>query len=184
MTAKEALEKIKTLFTDVPELKETEMMDGRKMKYEGELMVGTKCAIVNPEGAMMTIEDGEYELKDGRKLVVVAGVIAEIKEKVEEVKEEVKTEVDMSAMFTEINNRLSTLQEENTSLKTKLEQIKSNFESFQSTVKEGFKVVEAIASAPVEPPIEKPKNIFSVDKEKNSNKFLAMGDVIKNLQSN
>lgn len=183
MTAKEALEKIKTLFTDVPELKETEMMDGRKMKYEGELMVGTKCAIVNPEGAMMTIEDGEYELKDGRKLVVVAGVIAEIKEKVEEVvKPEV--EVEMSAMFTEINNRLSTLQEENTSLKTKLEQIKSNFESFQSTVKEGFKVVEAIASAPVEPPIEKPKNIFSVDKEKNSNKFLAMGDVIKNLQSN
>ena len=183
MTAKEALEKIKTLFTDVPELKETEMMDGRKMKYEGELMVGTKCAIVNPEGAMMTIEDGEYELKDGRKLVITGGVIAEIKEKVEEVvKPEV--EVEMSAMFTEIHNRLSSLQEENTSLKTKLEQIKSNFESFQSTVKEGFKVVEAIASAPVEAPIEKPKNIFSVDKEKNENKFLAMGDVIKNLQSN
>ena len=123
MTAKEALEKIKTLFTDVPELKETEMMDGRKMKYEGELMVGTKCAIVNPEGAMMTIEDGEYELKDGRKLVITGGVIAEIKEKVEEVvKPEV--EVEMSAMFTEIHNRLSSLQEENTSLKTKLEQSK------------------------------------------------------------
>lgn len=183
MTAKEALEKIKTLFTDVPELKETEMMDGRKMKYEGELKVGTKCAIVNPEGAMMTIEDGEYELKDGRKLVITGGVIAEIKDKVEEdVMPEV--EIEMSAMFTEIHNRLSSLQEENTSLKTKLEQIKANFESFQSTVKEGFKVVEAIASAPVEPPIEKPKNIFSVDKEKNSNKFLAMGDVIKNLQSN
>ena len=183
MTAKEALEKIKTLFTDVPELKETEMMDGRKMKYEGELMVGTKCAIVNPEGAMMTIEDGEYELKDGRKLVITGGVIAEIKDKVEEdVMPEV--EIEMSAMFTEIHNRLSSLQEENTSLKTKLEQIKSNFESFQSTVKEGFKVVEAIASAPVEAPIEKPKNIFSVDKEKNENKFLAMGDVIKNLQSN
>lgn len=183
MTAKEALEKIKTLFTDVPELKETEMMDGRKMKYEGELKVGTKCAIVNPEGAMMTIEDGEYELKDGRKLVITGGVIAEIKDKVEEdVMPEV--EVEMSAMFTEIHNRLSSLQEENTSLKTKLEQIKSNFESFQSTVKEGFKVVEAIASAPVEAPIEKPKNIFSVDKEKNENKFLAMGDVIKNLQSN
>lgn len=183
MTAKEALEKIKTLFTDVPELKETEMMDGRKMKYEGELKVGTKCAIVNPEGAMMTIEDGEYELKDGRKLVITGGVIAEIKDKVEEdVMPEV--EIEMSAMFTEIHNRLSSLQEENTSLKTKLEQIKSNFESFQSTVKEGFKVVEAIASAPVEAPIEKPKNIFSVDKEKNENKFLAMGDVIKNLQSN
>ena len=183
MTAKEALEKIKTLFTDVPELKETEMMDGRKMKYEGELKVGTKCAIVNPEGAMMTIEDGEYELKDGRKLVITGGVIAEIKDKVEEdVLPEV--EIEMSAMFTEIHNRLSSLQEENTSLKTKLEQIKANFESFQSTVKEGFKVVEAIASAPVEAPIEKPKNIFSVDKEKNENKFLAMGDVIKNLQSN
>lgn len=183
MTAKEALEKIKTLFTDVPELKETEMMDGRKMKYEGELKVGTKCAIVNPEGAMMTIEDGEYELKDGRKLVITGGVIAEIKDKVEEdVMPEV--EIEMSAMFTEIHNRLSSLQEENTSLKTKLEQIKANFESFQSTVKEGFKIVEAIASAPVEAPIEKPKNIFSVDKEKNSNKFLAMGDVIKNLQSN
>lgn len=183
MTAKEALEKIKTLFTDVPELKETEMMDGRKMKYEGELKVGTKCAIVNPEGAMMTIEDGEYELKDGRKLVITGGVIAEIKDKVEEdVMPEV--EIEMSAMFTEIHNRLSSLQEENTSLKTKLEQIKANFESFQSTVKEGFKVVEAIASAPVEAPIEKPKNIFSVDKEKNENKFLAMGDVIKNLQSN
>ena len=84
------LEKIKSLLTSEVKLEQMLMGDG-VTKIEAETFEpGSEVFVVTEDEQKIAVPVGEYELEDGRILVIVEeGIISEVKEKVEEVEEEV-----------------------------------------------------------------------------------------------
>ena len=87
------LEKIKALLSNEVKLEQMLMGDG-VTKIEAETFeAGKEVFVVTEDEQKIAVPVGEYELEDGRILVVVEeGIISEVKEKEEEVEEEVKEE--------------------------------------------------------------------------------------------
>jgi hypothetical protein len=90
------LEKIKALLSNEVKLEQMLMGDG-VTKIEAETFeAGKEVFVVTEDEQKIAVPVGEYELEDGRILVIVEeGIISEVKEKeeeVEEVEEEVKEE--------------------------------------------------------------------------------------------
>lgn len=54
--------------------------DKSPLIYEGELAVGIEVMVEDEEGNVVAASDGEYNLEDGRVVVVKDGKVAEIKE--------------------------------------------------------------------------------------------------------
>lgn len=54
--------------------------DKSPLIYEGELAVGIEVMVEDEEGNVVAAPDGEYNLEDGRVVVVKDGKVAEIKE--------------------------------------------------------------------------------------------------------
>ena len=54
--------------------------DKSPLIYEGELAVGIEVMVEDEEGNVVAAPDGEYNLEDGRVVVVADGKVAEIKE--------------------------------------------------------------------------------------------------------
>ena len=84
------LEKIKALLSNEVKLEQMLMGDG-VTKIEADMFeAGKEVFVVTEDEQKIAVPVGEYELEDGRILVIVEeGIISEIKEKVEEVEEEV-----------------------------------------------------------------------------------------------
>ena len=94
------LEKIKALLSNEVKLEQMLMGDG-VTKIEADMFeAGKEVFVVTEDEQKIAVPVGEYELEDGRILVIVEeGIISEIKEKVEEVEEEeVKEEEVTEAM--------------------------------------------------------------------------------------
>lgn len=73
------------------------MADGSMAVIEPDVSVGSAIVIMDSEGNPVAAPAGEYELEDGRVLVVVeAGVIDEIRESLEEEIEEDDTDQDLA----------------------------------------------------------------------------------------
>lgn len=84
------LEKIKALLSNEVKLEQMLMGDG-VTKIEAETFeAGKEVFVVTEDEQKIAVPVGEYELEDGRILVIVEeGIISEVKEKEEEVEEEV-----------------------------------------------------------------------------------------------
>ena len=84
------LEKIKAMLSNEIKLEQMLMGDG-VTKIEADMFeAGKEVFVVTEDEQKIAVPVGEYELEDGRILVIVEeGIISEIKEKVEEVEEEV-----------------------------------------------------------------------------------------------
>ena len=95
------LEKIKALLSNEVKLEQMLMGDG-VTKIEADMFeAGKEVFVVTEDEQKIAVPVGEYELEDGRILVIVEeGIISEIKEKVEEEveEEEVKEEEVTEAM--------------------------------------------------------------------------------------
>lgn len=94
------LEKIKALLSNEVKLEQMLMGDG-VTKIEAETFeAGKEVFVVTEDEQKIAVPVGEYELEDGRILVIVEeGIISEVKEKEEEVEEEVApTEEPTEAM--------------------------------------------------------------------------------------
>lgn len=87
------LEKIKAMLSNEIKLEQMLMGDG-VTKIEAESFeAGKEVFVVTEDEQKIAVPVGEYELEDGRILVIVEeGIISEVKEKEEEVEEEVKEE--------------------------------------------------------------------------------------------
>ena len=84
------LEKIKSLLTSEVKLEQMLMGDGVTTIEAETFEAGSEVFVVTEDEQKIAVPVGEYELEDGRILVIVEeGIISEIKEKVEEVEEEV-----------------------------------------------------------------------------------------------
>jgi hypothetical protein len=90
------LEKIKALLSNDVKLEQMLMGDGVTKIEADSFEAGKEVFVVTEDEQKIAVPVGEYELEDGRILVIVEeGIISEIKEKeeeVEEVEEEVKEE--------------------------------------------------------------------------------------------
>lgn len=93
------LEKIKALLSNEVKLEQMLMGDG-VTKIEADMFeAGKEVFVVTEDEQKIAVPVGEYELEDGRILVIVEeGIISEIKEKVEEVEEEEVKEDEVEAM--------------------------------------------------------------------------------------
>jgi hypothetical protein len=87
------LEKIKAMLSNEIKLEQMLMGDG-VTKIEAETFeAGKEVFVVTEDEQKIAVPVGEYELEDGRILVIVEeGIISEVKEKEEEEEEEVKEE--------------------------------------------------------------------------------------------
>ena len=90
------LEKIKAMLSNEVKLEQMLMGDGVTKIEADSFEAGKEVFVVTEDEQKIAVPVGEYELEDGRILVIVEeGIISEIKEKeeeVEEVEEEVKEE--------------------------------------------------------------------------------------------
>jgi len=90
------LEKIKALLSNEVKLEQMLMGDGVTKIEADSFEAGKEVFVVTEDEQKIAVPVGEYELEDGRILVIVEeGIISEVKEKeeeVEEVEEEVKEE--------------------------------------------------------------------------------------------
>ena len=86
------INQIKTLLGMEVKLEQMKLMDGVTILEADSFEAGNEVFIVTEDEQKIPVPVGEYELEDGRILVVVEeGIISEIKEKVEE-EEEVEVE--------------------------------------------------------------------------------------------
>lgn len=96
------LEKIKSLLSNEVKLEQMLMGDG-VTKIEADMFeAGKEVFVVTEDEQKIAVPVGEYELEDGRILVIVEeGIISEIKEKVEEIEEEEITEEEVTEAMPE-----------------------------------------------------------------------------------
>lgn len=96
---KNALKTIKTFLGMEVKLEQMKLADGQTIIEADSFEQGNAVMIVVPDAEPIALEVGDYELEDGRILVVKeAGIIAEIKEaEMEEEAEEVEEEMPVEA---------------------------------------------------------------------------------------
>jgi len=97
MNKKEILDEVKRLLFNKPvenKFLDAELVDGTKVRVDGELVADTAVFVVDAEGNETPAPDGEHLLSDEKTLVVTAdGKIVEVKEvETEDLQEEVEEE--------------------------------------------------------------------------------------------
>jgi len=164
------LEKIKALLSNEIKLEQMLMGDGVTKIEADSFEAGKEVFVVTEDEQKIAVPVGEYELEDGRILVIVEeGIISEVKEKeeeVEEVEEEVKEETTEAMPEEEMSAPVSTpkktiesivketffsemekLKEENEALKVELAKLSKVAEVIEEKT-ELFETPEPIAFNP------------------------------------
>ena len=162
---KKAIKTLKTFLGMETKLEDMPLADGMTTIQADMFEVGEAVFIVVDEAEPVPLPVGDYELADGRLLVVeVEGIIAEIKEMEEETEEVEPTEVPVEAektMQTTTAKKIvrSTVEEQHFSkLETKIEELEAKIVEL-SKVKEVVEVVELEEVKPIKHnPENKSKN--------------------------
>jgi hypothetical protein len=150
------LEKIKALLSNEIKLESMLMADGVTKIEADTFEAGKEVFVVTEDEQKIAVPVGEYELEDGRILVIVEeGIISEIKEKeeeVEEVKEEVTEEVPAEATEPEMSAPVSTPKKTVESIVketffSEMEKLKEENEALKSELAKLSKVDEVAAEA-------------------------------------
>ncbi len=179
MTVTEAIEKIKVLLSEAPEMQTEEvatepttelafetydLIDGSKIDLSA-LEIGADAMLVDESGNAVAAPSGEYELADGTMISVMDGKVEGIESPMAE-SPEVEEAVEMAEepnQFDEMNATIGYLQAENEALKAKLTEIEGKFEQGFSEV---IGALEALATLPSADPIQAPKQAFKVTESK------------------
>jgi hypothetical protein len=188
MTVTEAIEKIKVLLSDNPEVQTEEvatepateltfetydLIDGSKIDLSS-LEIGADAMLVDESGNAVAAPSGEYELADGTKISVMDGKVEGIESPLAEMPE-VEEAVEMAEepnQFEEMNATIGYLQAENEALKAKLGEMEGKFEQGFAQV---ISALEALAILPSADPIQAPKQAFKVTESKSEkvDRFMA-----------
>ena len=152
---KKAIKTLKTFLGMETKLEDMPLADGMTTIQADMFEVGEAVFIVVDEAEPVPLPVGDYELADGRLLVVeVEGIIAEIKEVAEETEEAEPTEVPVEAektMQTTTAKKIvrSTVEEQHFSkLETKITELEAKILEL-SKVKEVVEVVELEEVKPI-----------------------------------
>lgn len=179
LTVTEAIEKIKVLLSEAPEMQTEEvatepttelafetydLKDGSKIDLSA-LEIGADAMLVDESGNAVAAPSGEYELADGTMISVMDGKVEGIESPMAE-SPEVEEAIEMAEepnQFEEMNATIGYLQAENEALKAKLTEIEGKFEQGFSEV---IGALEALATLPSADPIQAPKQAFKVTESK------------------
>lgn len=114
--------------TDKEKMMKTSLMDGTKVKVEGDLMVGSKV-MIEKDGEWIQAPEGQHDLEDGRVIYVDAeGMINEI-----QTPDTKKEDEEMSELFSSISklvDEVKELRKELGEIKTENQELKSKFSKF------------------------------------------------------
>lgn len=149
---KNALKTIKTFLGMEVKLEQMKLADGQTIIEADSFEQGNAVMIVVPDAEPIALEVGEYELEDGRILVVKeAGIIAEIKEaqmeeEAEEVEEEMPVEADTTPDVTPTQTTAkkivkSTIEEQHFA---KVEELEAKIVELEAKIVELTKVEEVV----------------------------------------
>lgn len=149
---KNALNTIKTFLGMEVKLEQMKLADGQTIIEADSFEQGNAVMIVVPDAEPIALEVGEYELEDGRILVVKeVGIIAEIKEaqmeeEAEEVEEEMPVEADTTSEVTPTQTTAkkivkSTIEEHHFA---KVEELEAKIVELEAKIVELTKVEEVI----------------------------------------
>jgi hypothetical protein len=150
------LEKIKALLSNEIKLEQMLMGDGVTKIEADTFEAGKEVFVVTEDEQKIAVPVGEYELEDGRILVIVEeGIISEVKEKeeeVEEVEEEVKEETTESMPEEEMSAPVSTPKKTIESIVketffSEMEKLKEENEALKSELAKLSKVDEVAVEA-------------------------------------
>lgn len=201
MNLKEGIEKLKGLIekfnvepivTTEQSFTEAKLMDGVTIvQFDApELSQGVAVNVVTPEG-ILPMPDGEYELEDGSKLVVMGGLVAEYEKAEAMPEDETNAPVAVAEPTTPATGEMEVKTAPKRVIKSQVEEhifslelegfepIKVDFSSmFKALVdenkalkdinKEMFGIVKAISSEPSVTPTEKVNKPFSVKEQRSS----------------
>jgi len=126
-------------------LASAKLADGTMVEAEV-LEAGQNIFLIGSEGEKVAVPVGEYQMEDGRILVVTEeGVIAEIKEKAEEAEQEVTIEVEAAAEpnISEVMAMIQSLKEEVEMMKAEM----GNKEEMSVEVEKEEEVKEVVMAA-------------------------------------
>jgi hypothetical protein len=107
---------------------------------------GVDILIVDAEGKTTPAMDGEYKLETGETVVVVDGLVFEIKPM--EVEEEVEMEAEISARFEALANRIADLESKNTELSTQLASVTESKTNAETKLKATEKQLVELSKKP------------------------------------
>lgn len=134
---------------------EAPLPDGTSIKYEGDkLDVGVPVLMVTPEGELPA-PDGEITLADGTVITIVGGLVSEMKP--------ATPAAPAPAESPELMSRITQLETELASLKTRLSAVKPNTElaALKDQVKTLTVILSKICDTPTTDPIEQPTSTFA-----------------------
>lgn len=138
--------------------------DGSIFKVTGEeLQVDAKVELVNEDGSLTEVADGEYVLEDGTKIIVVASMITEVVA-AEDMTEE-KTEDSKEAVNVELSSQLLELSKVVEAQKNEIDSLRKSVNESKEVVSEIFKVVEKISEAPSVAATSVKKNAFKLEEK-------------------
>lgn len=181
---KEFASAIKLAFSNLmgteKKFKSETLADGTVISYDGDMpMMNMPVMVTAPDGTQLPAPDGEIVLPDGSTLVIVSGVITDIKpagggaeaEKPAMTGEQVMNEKTLSTpqakaiiesvvresrFATELNEKFEAVTKENTELKAKIELLEKANEKQTEFAKQLSTAVEKLGDTPSED-TEKPK---------------------------
>ena len=189
MTAKEALEQIKSLlFSDevvstpeevITEFAEGVLADGTIVKFD-KLEVGGLISVVTEEGEIPA-PVGEHELEDGTIVIVSEpGVIAEVKM----VEEEVSVEVEVEQSQDEAFNYDAKFLEISDSFNSKMSEIETKVSALNDVTKKLIEFMEAFATIESAPETQAPKNTFlAQSKNVKSDSFKKLQNIFQTIKN-
>jgi hypothetical protein len=171
------INQIKTLLGMEVKLEQMKLMDGVTVLEADMFEAGNEIFVVTEDEQKIPVPVGEYEMEDGRMLIVVEeGIISEIKEKVEEeeveveepIEEEAKKEQEMETAKSNPKKVVeSTIKE---SFFSEIEALKKENEMLKAELSKSNEVKEVELSEEVKPISFNPENENKVESIKFASK--------------
>lgn len=184
----EAEESVEEVELAVIEFAESQLLDGTKVKIEGDLAVGNKV-LVEKDGEYIQAPEGQHDLADGRVIYVDAdGLINEIQTPdTKKVDEEMAIAVEAAPYVEEGVGMTSSINEEVMARLAKCEEMISEMMSKQEQMSNFSKIVEDkldsfIKDTPAELEFKSIKSDFSSKVEMNKTKADSNLEAIKNIR--
>jgi hypothetical protein len=161
---------------------------------------GTKIMVSALEvGGIVTLEDGtpapagEHTLADGTEIVLAeGGVIAEIKPKeveapevsveIESGKDMKEKEDQMSAKFSEIENRIAASEQSFSALQSDYEGLKAAFGKQSEAMQGLIQLVDTLVNVPSQAPAEVPNNFKKVSVESKADKIKSYSQFVSQFK--
>jgi hypothetical protein len=143
---------------------------------------GVDILVVDAEGKTTPAMDGEYKLETGETVVVVDGLVSEIRPM--EVEEEVEMEAEISARFEALADRIAALENQNTELSSQLTSVTELKAEAETKLKATEKKLVELSKKPAASSVKEVALGKEKSKQENAKKPLAQMSMTERVIAN